>query len=198
MNALSLLFHLGVLFSAFAFLWFWIQLLIHTIWPSNPKFKYFLKLLHSLFLGTLVLKFLQETNRGLEFNGLLLLALLTYFLYLIKNIQAQNKRIQVYSNLIPNSKAINEWEWTVAWISLFLTTLWIFYPTILNSSVSQWFYDETSWLIQIPIIGWFFKIAGFFFMLGMLLRFVFAFLYLLQPKKPIQKNEDAFDDYEEL
>lgn len=51
MKVLELLFQLGILFSAFAFLWFWIQLLIVFLVPTSIRLqlRYFLQLLHSLF-----------------------------------------------------------------------------------------------------------------------------------------------------
>jgi hypothetical protein len=89
MNVLSHVFHLGVLFSAFAFIWFWLQLLLMFLLPEGIRMqlRYFLQLLQSLFLGVLVLKFVDKEEGSLTLNGMLVLSLITYFLYLLRNLR---------------------------------------------------------------------------------------------------------------
>ncbi len=204
MKALSLIFHLGVLFSAFAFIWFWLQLLLMVILPENIRtsFRYFLQLLQSLFLGVLVLKFVAKTEGALTVNSMLVLSLITYFLYLLRNLRSEQAAVQVqfYSNLYKKVKMKNEWEWAVALISISVTILWIFFPVALDSVVTQWFYEQTHDLIQVPIIGWIFKLAGFFFLLGTLIRFLAAITWMLRgPKsKPPKRDPEDFDEFEEI
>lgn len=204
MKALSLIFHLGVLFSAFAFIWFWLQLLLMVILPENIRnsFRYFLQLLQSLFLGVLVLKFVAKTEGTLTVNSMLVLSLITYFLYLLRNLRSEQAAVQVqfYSNLYKKVKMKNEWEWAVALISISVTILWIFFPVALDSVVTQWFYEQTHDLIKVPIIGWIFKLAGFFFLLATLIRFVAAITWMLRgPKsKPSKRNPEDFDEFEEI
>jgi 1-acyl-sn-glycerol-3-phosphate acyltransferase len=66
--------------------------------------------------------------------------------------------------------------------------------------VTQWFYEQTQDLIQIPIIGWIFKLAGFFFLLATLIRFLAAITWMLRgPKSKAPKRDaDEFDDFEEI
>jgi hypothetical protein len=204
MNILTHIFHLGVLFSAFAFLWFWIQLLLVLILPEQYKIpiRYFLQLLQSLFLGVLVLKFVYKNEGNLQFGGMLILSLITYFLYLLRNLRSTKHSIQfkVYSNLYKNLKMKNDWEWAVALISLTITIFWVFYPVALDSVVTNWFYRETHELINVAIIGWIFKIAGFFFLIGTLFRFITALAWMFngsQKNKPNPGNQE-YDDFEEL
>lgn len=203
MKVLELLFQLGILFSAFTFLWFWIQLLMVFLVPSNIRLqlRYFLQLLQSLFLGALVLKFLQMENPPLGFNAMLGIVLLTYFLYLIRNIRSRDAmmRVEVYANFIEKLKTKNEWEWTLAFLSVGISLLWVVYPSALDSVATLWFYEQTKYLMEIPILGWVFKIFGFFFVMGTFIRFLNATLWLLSPSPKNRTNEnERFDDFEEL
>jgi hypothetical protein len=203
MNLLELLFQLGILFSAFAFLWFWIQLLLVFLVPMNVRLqlRYFLHLLHSLFLGALVLKFLQMENPPLGFNAMLGIVLLTYFLYLLRNIRSRDAmmRVEVYSNLTEKLKTKNEWEWTLAIISVGISLLWVIYPSALDSTATLWFYQQTKHLMEIPVLGWIFKIFGFFFVMGTFIRFFSAVIWLVSPRpKTITNEREGFDDFEEL
>lgn len=203
MKILSLIFHLGVLFSAFAFLWFWLQLLLFIALPEGIRnqIRYFLQLMQSLFLGTLVLKFIQMEDGVLAINGTLVLTMMTYFLYLIRNIQSEEKRIQVqfYSNIYKKLKTKNNWEWAVALISLGVTIIWVFYPMALDSVVTNWFYIQTHDVMEVPILGWIFKIAGFFFLLATLFRFIAALRWIIdRPTRKVKSKDQEYDDYEEL
>jgi hypothetical protein len=203
MKVLELLFQLGILFSAFAFLWFWIQLLLVFLVPMNVRLqlRYFLQLLHSLFLGALVLKFMQMENPPLGFNAVLGIGMLTYFLYLIRNIRSRDAmmRVEVYANFVEQLKTKNEWEWTLAFISVGISLLWVAYPSALDSAATLWFYQQTKYLMDIPVLGWIFKIFGFFFVIGTLFRFLRAVLWLMNPKPKTRSTEnEGFDDFEEL
>ncbi|MEY4216524.1 MAG: hypothetical protein RLZZ68_980 [Bacteroidota bacterium] len=203
MKVLELLFQLGILFSAFAFLWFWIQLLLVLLVPMNVRLqlRYFLQLLHSLFLGALVLKFMQMENPPLGFNAVLGIGMLTYFLYLIRNIRSRDAmmRVEVYANFVEQLKTKNEWEWTLAFISVGISLLWVAYPSALDSAATLWFYQQTKYLMEIPVLGWIFKIFGFFFVIGTLFRFLRAVLWLMNPKPKTRSTEnEGFDDFEEL
>jgi len=204
MNVLSHVFHLGVLFSAFAFIWFWLQLLLMFLLPEGIRMqlRYFLQLLQSLFLGVLVLKFVAKEEGSLTVNGMLVLSLITYFLYLLRNLRSERNamQFQLYTNLYKKVKMKNEWELAVALISISITILWVFFPVALDSVVTQWFYEQTHDLIQIPIIGWIFKLAGFFFLLATLIRFLAAITWMLRgPKSKLpERDSDDFDEFEEI
>jgi hypothetical protein len=204
MKVLSLIFHLGVLFSAFAFIWFWFQLLLLLLLPKSirTQIRYFLHLMQSLFLGVLVLKFVEKEEGALAFSGMLILSLFTYFLYLLRNLRSAKKaiRLQVYSNLHKNLAMKNEWEWAVAFISLGVTVLWVFYPIALNSVATQWYYELAHDLITVPFIGWIFKIAGFFFVIATFFRFTGGLISLFSKRKAASSTQDSdeFDSYEEI
>jgi hypothetical protein len=166
------------------------------------QLRYFLQLLQSLFLGVLVLKFVDKEEGSLTLNGMLVLSLITYFLYLLRNLRSERNamQVQLYTNLYKKVKMKNEWELAVALISISITILWVFFPVALDSVVTQWFYEQTHDLIQIPIIGWIFKLAGFFFLLATLIRFLAAITWMLRgPKSKLpERDSNNFDEFEEI
>ena len=132
-------------------------------------------------------------------DPLIFFGLITYFLYLIRNIKSNTSLLQVkvYSNVYEKLKVKNQWEWTVALISLTITSVGIFYPDAFESQTTLWFYRQTQSLMKTPILGWIFKIFGFFFVLGTLFRFLGALIWLVSPKSAANSTE-KFDDFEEL
>jgi hypothetical protein len=140
-------------------------------------------------------------NPPLGFNAMLGIVLLTYFLYLIRNIRSRDAmmRVEVYANFIEKLKTKNEWEWTLAFLSVGISLMWVVYPSALDSVATLWFYEQTKYLMEIPILGWVFKIFGFFFVMGTFIRFLNATLWLLSPSPKNRTNEnERFDDFEEL
>lgn len=200
MKIATLLINLGVLFTAFAFLWFWIKLMLVFLVPDNirTRVRYFLQLMQSLFLGALVLRFLKEQGHALNFNPYVVTALVTYFLYLIRNVYSEKRMLQikVYSNLYQQLKTKNDWEWTVALVSIALTLASLAYPVSVDSLATAWFYQETQSIIEMPILGSIFKILGFFFILGVSLRMLWSIQQLLRPKQ--KDREEEYDDFEEV
>jgi ascorbate-specific PTS system EIIC-type component UlaA len=88
-------------------------------------------------------------------------------------------------------------EWSIAFSSLLVTLIWLFYPKMLDSATTEWFYTKTHYLLSVPLLGWVFRISGLFFVIGTILRFVSALFWIVKrPKKKIEPKE--FDDFEEL
>jgi len=200
---MGFIFKLGILFAAFAFLWFWIQLLVVLVIPHSIRLqtRYFLQLMQSLFLGSLVLKFLYMEIPYGTFDPLIFWGLITYFLYLIRNVKSNTAimQVKVYSNLSEKLKVKKQWEWTLAFISLAITSLGMFYPQAFESQTTLWFYQQTQSLMNTPILGWIFKLFGFFFLLGTLFRFTGALLWLVSSKRnQAPRDDDRFDEFEEL
>lgn len=201
MKVLVLLFHLGVLFAGFAFLWFWMELLLKLVLPLKIRVpsKYILKLLKSLFLGTLVLKFNQMQEGDLAFNASLFVSMLAYFLYLIRGIKNENSRLQVKfnSNLQPKVKNNVKLEWSIAFLSVAITMLWTYFPKILDSATTEWFYTQTHYFLSVPLLGWVFRLSGLFFVIGTIVRFASGLYWIVsKPKK--KQDPNTFDDFEEL
>ena len=87
----------------------------------------------------------------------------------------------------------------------------IFFPEYAKNPLSIWFHENILGLEKAPILGFIFKIIGFFFLINILMKMMNAIMLLIAGK-PLaqasssshfenqndQRKEDEFDDYEEL
>ena len=86
----------------------------------------------------------------------------------------------------------------------------IFFPEYAKNPLSIWFHQNILDIEKAAILGFIFKVIGFFFLVNIIMKMINAFTLLLsgtpivqssasttfQNEKP--KKEDDFDDYEEL
>jgi len=90
---------------------------------------------------------------------------------------------------------------------LFLGLVW--YPQFAENAVALWFQKSILDIESTVIIGFIFKIIGFFFLLGMIFKMLNALNYLISGKPLFdiksrfsrtneEKNDKHFDDFEEL
>lgn len=238
MNLINLTFHLGVIFAIFSFIWgilnFLFNLLrggkVETVWG-----EYILKALQYLLLVNVVMLSCLDQNSLLVPSQLILtsLVLLLYFISKFQKRQqksdmlsSMNEHIQneinnagVNMNLrIPGMKsrfnaAI---EIIVILFSIALFILLSFYPHYAENTVAVWFYKRIVIFENLPLIGFIFKVVGFFFLLSILFKIVngIGMLFTGQPffvvrrefmnrndfggKDKARKDENDFDDYEEI
>lgn len=211
MNIFNTIFNLGVLFAVYGFIWFFIDLLMKFI-VNNRKQKtseiYFSKAIKYIFLANVTFLFGLENNQinwqNLALSGLILL------LYFIEKLQKNEKQavlINQFSGLgnwgknkVFNRKA----EIIVISISIAFYSTLIFLPELADNPISTWFYNEIMNIENLPLIGFIFKVIGFFFLLGILIKITNSFMYLLSGssyKKNDSDNQDhdnSFDEYEEI
>ena len=211
MNIFNTIFNLGVLFAVYGFIWFFIDLLMKFI-VNNRKQKtseiYFSKAIKYIFLANVTFLFGLENNQinwqNLALSGLILL------LYFIEKLQKNEKQavlINQFSGLgnwgknkVFNRKA----EIIVISISIAFYSTLIFLPELADNPISTWFYNEIINIENLPLIGFIFKVVGFFFLLGILIKITNSFMYLLSGssyKKNDSDNQDhdnSFDEYEEI
>jgi hypothetical protein len=79
----------------------------------------------------------------------------------------------------------------------------VFFPDGSHNVITNWLVDSIVSISDTPVFGWIFKIIGFFFLIMVIMRFVNGFFALLglssrQNNTPSQRNNDDFDDYEEV
>jgi hypothetical protein len=90
---------------------------------------------------------------------------------------------------------------------LFLGLLW--YPQFAENTIALWFQRSILDIESTVIIGFIFKIIGFFFLLGMIFKMLNALNYLISgkplfdiksrfSKMDTKKDDTHFDDFEEL
>jgi nucleoside permease NupC len=100
---------------------------------------------------------------------------------------------------ISNSQFNPKYEAVVIVIALLTFVGLIFRPDVANNSVALWFKESILDIESTAIIGFVFKVIGFFFLMGLLLKTVNAFQYISRVLFERKDHKDSdFDDYEEV
>lgn len=215
MDLLNLIFRLGVLFAIYGFLWFFIELGLTFLRAGRQKTmgeNYLIKSVKYLFLVNVTFLFCLDLNQNnVSFYNAMpsAIVLVTYF---IGKLQQQQQRLQLFGQLnaqIPQTNDFNlktEIILIVASIGLFIGFL--FFPQYASNNIANWFKSSILDIESTVIIGFIFKIIGFFFLLGMIMKMINAINYIISGKPVVdiktninsnsKKDEDKFDDFEEI
>ncbi|MBU3658805.1 MAG: hypothetical protein FGM14_02970 [Flavobacteriales bacterium] len=215
MDLLNLIFRLGVLFAIYGFLWFFIELGLTFLRAGRQKTmgeNYLIKSVKYLFLVNVTFLFCLDLNQNnVSFYNAMpsAIVLATYF---IGKLQQQQQRLQLFGQLnaqIPQTNDFNlktEIILIVASIGLFIGFL--FFPQYASNNIANWFKSSILDIESTVIIGFIFKIIGFFFLLGMIMKMINAINYIISGKPVVdiktninsnsKKDEDKFDDFEEI
>ena len=214
MELLNLIFKLGVLFSIYGFLWFFIELGLTLLSGARKRTlfeTYLIKGIKYVFLVNVTFLFSVDLNKNVNFYNLMPSALIL-FIYFIGMFQ-QKKRQQIFMGSFSKqngSTLINvKSEIILIVLCSFLFLGLLFYPQYAENGVALWFRKSILDIESTVIIGFIFKIIGFFFLLGMIFKMLNAINYLISGKPLIDiksrftktntKNNDSdFDEYEEL
>jgi hypothetical protein len=215
MDLLNLIFKLGVLFSIYGFLWFFIDLGLTFLAGGKKRTTaeiYLLKGIKYAFLVNVTFLFSVDHNKHhINFYNLMpsALILITYFIGMLQ----QKTRQQIFMGQLTKSQTtvgsnIKSEIFLIALCSfLFFGLLW--YPQFAENAVALWFQKSILDIESTVIIGFIFKIIGFFFLLGMIFKMLNALNYLISGKPLFdiksrfsrtneEKNDKHFDDFEEL
>jgi hypothetical protein len=219
MHIIELIFKIGVLLAIYGFIWFFINLFISLLSGGRRKSigeVYFSKGIKSIFLvNVLFLYGLDDTKSEINIYNMIIsgLIFLMYFVGQIQRNQQQAEMMERYSNLLrgmsANMRFNRKGEIIVLAISLTFYTILFFVPEIAKNPIALWFYDNVTSLEKTPIIGFIFKLVGFFFLLGILFKIANGITFLLSGKPFMQVNSsfyagnkkddsDSFDDFEEV
>jgi len=215
MDLLNLIFRLGVLFAIYGFLWFFIDLGLSFLRAGRPKTiveNYLIKAVKYLFLVNVTFLFcLDLNNNDVSFYNVMpsAIILLTYF---IGKLQQQQQRVQLFGQLNAQISQTNDFNFKteviliVASITLFIGFL--FFPQYASNNIANWFKSSILDIETTVIIGFIFKIIGFFFLLGMIMKMINAINYIISGRPVVdiktnfksnsKKDEDKFDDFEEI
>ena len=215
MDLLNLIFRLGVLFAIYGFLWFFIELGLTFLRASRPKTiveNYLIKSVKYLFLVNVTFLFCLDLNQNnVSFYNVMpsAIVLVTYF---IGKLQQQQQRLQLFGQINAQISQTNDFNLKteiiliVASIALFIGFL--FFPQYASNNIANWFKSSILDIESTIIIGFIFKIIGFFFLLGMIMKMMNAINYIFSGKPIIdiktnvksnsKKDEDKFDDFEEI
>ena len=214
MDLLNLIFKLGVFFSIYGFLWFFIELgLTFLVGGRNrTRFEtYLIKGIKYAFLVNVTFLFSVDLNKHqVNFYNLIpsALVLSTYFVGMLQ----QKQRRQFFMGQLGKSAAEGitiKAEIILITLSGFLFLGLVCYPQFAENTIALWFQRSILDIESTVIIGFIFKIIGFFFLLGMIFKMLNAVNYLISGKPLFdiksrfskinnKKDNTHFDDFEEL
>jgi hypothetical protein len=215
MDLLNLIFRLGVLFAIYGFLWFFIELGLTFLRAGRQKTigeNYLIKSVKYLFLVNVTFLFCLDLNKNdVSFYNVMpsAIVLVTYF---IGKLQQQQQRVQLFGQLnaqIPQTNDFNlKTEIILIVVSIALFIGFLFFPQYASNNIANWFKSSILDIESTVIIGFIFKIIGFFFLLGMIMKMINAINYIISGKPVVDikpnfnsksnKDEDKFDDFEEI
>lgn len=182
MEILKFIFHLGIVFAIFSFIWFFLMLGINLLMSGRKtKFlNYLYKLAKYMFLSSVTARFIYEfagkdvtSKDGIVFfivGGLILL------MYLVGKLQRQENMVQMQammSKMMPGmTPPMYDRKLEIAVIAIGLLNLaaCLFYPAILSNTFINWFSETIHGIYEAPIIGFIFKIIGVFFLINVMVK----------------------------
>lgn len=215
MALINLIFRLGVLFSIYGFLWFFIDLLLKMLVGGRNRTiveVYLIKTVKYLFLVNVTFLFCLDINQQVVSLDNLLPTAIVLLMYFIGKFQQKQKQIKMFGTM---GKDLFQEGFNVrAEIILIITSVIVFisllyFPQYASNAIANWFRESIIDLETTVLIGFIFKIIGFFFLLGMLFKMMNAIMYILSGKAFLEINssvrngnvkskKDEFDDFEEL
>ena len=205
MDIIELTFQLGVFFAIYGFIWFFVDLGFKMLSPGNSRSTretYFMKAIQYVFLVNVIFLFSIDMNSGHVslLNLYPIIAILA--LYFIGKFQKNQNNMLMFSRMglkMSSSQFNPKYEAIVIVIALLTFVLLMFRPDVANNSVALWFKDSILDIESTAIIGFVFKVIGFFFLMGILLKTVNAFQYISRILFERRNSKDSgFDDYEEV
>lgn len=216
MKFIDLAFRLGVIFAIFGFIWGIFQLILGIARGIRPKTiyeEYSFKFVQYFFLVDVTFLFCinADTTSDIRFDELFLsgIILLLYFLGKFQKKQQRLSIFQISGSNFPKFQPIfnKSLEITAILFAVGIFVFFIFYPSFANNPLSNWFYESIFDIEETPIFGLIFRVIGFFVLLGIFLKLVNGFSFLLSGR-PIatveseihskSSDKDNFDDFEEI
>lgn len=217
MELMNQIFRLGVVFAIFGFIWGIFELGLNLLSGGRTRTIseiYFIKAIKYLFLVDVTFLFCLDDAQNLisTFNIVIAgLVLLTYFVGKLQNQQNKMAMFQMMgAGMTPKQTTFNlRVEIGVIVLAIGVFSLFIFFPEVAKNPISIWFHESIINIEDTPIIGFIFKVIGFFFLVSMIFKMLNGFNYLISGKPFVQasssfqsftknKKDDEFDDYEEM
>lgn len=217
MDLVNFIFRMGVLFAVYGFIWWIIDAFIgfigiakrQTIWEH-----YTLLLIKYLFLANVCFLFCVDSETGFILNQRVIvggMVLVMYYIGKMQRLQNQLLLLQVFGNSFTQKRIFDrKVEIITISFSSLVFILMIFFPYLALNPIAEWFLHAINTLENTPVFGFFFKIFGFIFLVSVLVKMIQAITLLLtgnlliqmnaaiHPSKGGEKDNDQFDDFEEL
>lgn len=205
MEILELTFQLGVFFAIYSFIWFFVDLgfmLLNGGKPRSLVETYFFKGIQYVFLVNVIFLFSIDMNSGSIALANLYPIIFILALYFIGKFQKSQKNVLMLSRMglaTSTSKFNSKYEMIIIILSLLVFIGFIFRPDIANNVVAFWFKESILDIESTAIIGFIFKVIGFFFLMSILFKTVNSFQYISESLfTKNQRRDSDFDDYEEI
>lgn len=219
MQIIELIFKIGVLLAIYGFIWFFINLLISLLSGGRKKSigeVYFSKGVKSVFLvNVLFLYGMDSSQNGIDWFNMIIsgLILLLYFIGQMQKDQQQAAMMDRFSGMlsvVSKTRFNRKAEIIVVGVAFVVYASLFFFPEFAKNPIALWFYEQVTGLEKTPIIGFIFKLIGFFFLLGILLKITNGIMFLISGKPFMnvsgsfkagnsrKENDDEFDNYEEV
>ena len=205
MEILELTFQLGVFFAIYGFIWFFVDLgfmLLNGGKPRSLVETYFFKGIQYVFLVNVIFLFSIDMNSGSVALANLYPIIFIMALYFIGKFQKSQNNVLMLSRMgltTSTSKFNSKYEIIIIILSLLVFIGFIFRPGIANNVVAFWFKESILDIESTAIIGFIFKVIGFFFLMSILFKTVNSFQYISESLfTKNQRRDSDFDDYEEI
>lgn len=214
MELLNFIFRMGVLFAIYGFIWALIELGLAFLRSGRPKTtvdEYLVKGVKYLILTDVTFLFCLDLENGKITLYRLVMASFVLLTYFLGKLQKQQQR-QVLFNAFAGNSGSTVFNMRIeSFLILFNILIFVgftFYPEYASNPLSLWFRTSIHDIENTAIIGFIFKFIGFFFLIGMIVKMLNGIMFLVSGRPFIQasshfgaknmKNEDKFDDYEEV
>ena len=217
MELINLIFRLGVLFAIYGFLWFFIEWGMKLLIGGRKRTLgeiYLIKTVKYLFLVNVTFLFcLEQMDEPVFQVNYLNLApsFIILMVYFLGKLQQKEQRIQMMTNFMQGLQEApfnRQWELALIVLSGLTFAGLVCYPQYSENVISAWFQKSILDIENTVLIGFVFKVIGFFFLIGMFLKMLNALNYILSGKPLVNvktgfvtkqgKSDDSFDDFEEI
>jgi hypothetical protein len=217
LELINLIFRLGVLFAIYGFLWFFIDMGLKILLGSRKRSLgevYVIKTIKYLFLVNVTFLFcLQQLNEPEYHVNYMHVApsFVVLMVYFLGKLQQNEQRIQLMSSFTRGMKDVpfnRRWEISLIVLSALTFVGLVSYPQFSENAIAKWFQGSIIDIEETVIIGFIFKIIGFFFLIGLFFKMLNALNFIVSGKPMVNvrngfgskkaSNEDSFDDYEEI
>ena len=223
MKLLHLIFSLGVLFAAYNFIWFFIEFILKSfrgLIPATLFETYLIKAVKYYFLANITFGFCLDVSsiepsyildwQRLMVGGVILLT------YLLGKVQKKQEKLQFFGGFnMPKWTQLYSLPLEITLLVFLAIELIVFYfsPGLSENALTQWFEATIQSLEATFILGFIFKVVGFFFLIGILMKLLNTINVILsgrplfvsmssfsagQGSNQTEEEEQQFSDYEEV
>jgi len=166
--------------------------------------NYLIKAIKYLFLVNVIFLFATGENETTVIDKKSLIPvffiLLLYFLGKFQKNQNTNALFSRMGVQSPKVQFNARYEVILISLSFLAFGFLVFEPNVANNAIARWFKESIIDIESTAIIGFIFKVIGFFFLLNILTKTINSFQYIISKLTSVKSghSQDQFDDFEEV